>query len=97
MPLLRGPLLPEKVLGELVENCGAGRTSANPVLATWWLRWLRFPSEPRGIPMPAEPDFNTKCDGGKAEIVPPFPTGTVFTVPVTGGARGWKPWGNVPA
>lgn len=82
------PATPAEGLGELVENCGAGRTSANPVLATWWFRWFRFPSEPRGIPMPAEPAFSTRCDGGKAETDPPLPTATVFTVPAAGATRG---------
>jgi hypothetical protein len=36
--VLRDALLPEaiaKPLADVVENCGAGRTSANPDLATW--------------------------------------------------------------
>lgn len=87
---------PPEVLAELVENCGADRTSTNPVLATWWFMWLRFPSEPRGIPMPAEPAFTTRREGGKAEL-PALPTTTVFTVPATGTTSGWKLTGNVPA
>lgn len=95
--VLRGALEPEEGLAELVENCGAGRTSANPVLATWWFRWLRFAIEPRGIPKPAEPAFRTRCDGVNVETVPPFPTETVLTVPVAGATGGRKLTGNVPA
>ena len=35
---LRDPLEPETGLPELAENCEGGRTSANPLLATWWFR-----------------------------------------------------------
>lgn len=31
-------LEPEAGRPELAENCGAGRTSANPLLATWWFK-----------------------------------------------------------
>lgn len=46
--------------------------------------------------MPAEPAFNTRCEGGKADTDPPFPTATGFTVPVAGATSGWKPVGSVP-
>ena len=48
---------------EVAENCGAGRTWANPLLATWRLSWWRFSSEPRGIPIPAEPALSIMREG----------------------------------
>ena len=99
--MLRGALRPDDdevaigALDEVVENCGAGRTSANPVFATWWFRWLRLLTEPRGIPSPADPAFTT-CREAKVETGPAFPTTTVFTVPAAGATRGWKLVGNAP-
>ena len=91
--VLCGALKPE-LLSELVENWGAGRTETTPVFATSRFRWLRFPSDPRGIPIPAEPRFTTRRDGDNGEATgPPFPTTTVFATPV--GATGALKWTSV--
>jgi len=87
MLLCSGAPKPE-LLAELAANCGAECTSANPDFATWWFKWLRFPNDPRGTPIPADPECRTNRDGPRVEPEPPFPTMTVFTVPV-GGTRGW--------
>ena len=78
-----------EVRPELPANCGAACTATNPALETWWLRWERLLIEPRAIPIPADPDLTTNCDGGKLETGPPLPTTTVFTVPSAGATSGW--------
>ena len=75
---------------EVAPNCGAEWTSADPFFATSRFKWLRFPSDPRGTPIPAEPALSTSREGASVEVVPPLPTPTVFTVPVVGATRGWK-------
>lgn len=92
-PELCGALKPD-ARPELAENCGAGRTAANPFLATSWFTWLRLLTEPRGIPMPADPALTTTRDGAKGDAGPPLPTNTVFTVPEVGATSGWT-WTNV--
>ena len=82
---------------EVVENCGADCTSANPDLATWRFRLWRFSREPRAIPKPAEPALTTMRGDRKAGTMPALPTTTVLVVPVEGATRGWKLTGNVPA
>ena len=98
MPTFEREALESLLIGLLAvaPNCGAGRTSAEPLRATWPFRWPRFAIEPRGIPMPAEPLFTINRVGGTAETAaPPLPTTTVPTLPV-GLTGGWKTAGVVP-
>jgi len=69
-PLLR--------LEPVAANCGVGRSCTMPDLVTWVLRWFRLRTEPRGIPIPAEPLFTTSCEVNRGENTgPPLPTVTV--------------------
>jgi hypothetical protein len=94
--LLTGAPTPD-LIAELPPNCGAGATLADPFLATSRFKFLRFSSEPRAIPMPAEPDLTVRNDARAAEVAPPLPTAIVFPVPSAGATSGWKFAGNVPA
>lgn len=82
----------EAVDGELPENWGAGRTCTKPVFATSWFMCPRFRMEPRGIPMPAEPECTTIREANAGDVFV-LPITTVFT-PLAGGTGAFT-WTSV--
>src|SRR5579863_3114319 len=90
-----GPLKP--LLPPVGPNWGVACNSTEPDFATWWLRLFKLSTEPRAMPIPADPFLTTiRNPALDADTRPPLPTTTVLTIPV-GATGGRKLEGRVPA